>query len=261
MLIAFPSADAIWPAVLTMSNEDSEYPVENIQNNDAADTAKATGTSTTIDIDIPFVTITPVGVMIANTNATTGTLESSAGPMGTFTFPSRTPDGKQRNGWIDLRGLNVTDNHFEIDLSKSGGPPVEVGRICLVTAWQAPEVLVAGAGQSPTFGHRRPGQIENVTKGGVTHRRTAAWAAPRRVTISCFDVATLAILQQLEAESNGLGRGFLLVPNEDVNDAWFAQCAFEDFEYVQEQPDDGAELFPVKMTIHEIAMGLPPGVS
>lgn len=260
MLLAFPSHDLIWDATLTMSDEDPDYPVENVQNNDPSDTAKANGTSTTIEVDISGGNQTVVGLLLANTNGTTGSIESAGGAIGAFTFPARLPDGKLKNGWLDLRGLpNVTEDHFEIDLSKTGSAVLEIGRICLVTAWQAPEILVAGAGTPPTFGHRRHGQVENLTKAGASHRRIVPWAKRRHLSCATKVAATLAILQQLEAENLGLGRGFALIPNEDENDGWFADLALTDFAWVQDEPDDGAQIFPVQITFHEIAMGLPPG--
>lgn len=261
MLLAFPSDDVIWDADLSMSNEDpnTDYAVENLQDNDPSNTARSTTTSTTVQIDLAG-NVTVVGLALINTNYTTGALSSGAGAIGAFTFPSRTPDGKQRNGWLDLRGhSNRTDDHFEIALSKSGAAFGELGRICLVTEWQAPHVLVDGAGSPPVFGRKRPGQIENVSRGGVTWRRASPWAAIRTLMASSHEPDTRDILDQLEAESMGLNRGFLLVPNEDVNDAWFAQCDLADFNYAQNMPDDVTDgLFPIRMTFVELSMGLPP---
>lgn len=262
MLIAYPSADAIWDATLSSAQEsaDPNYAIENLQNNDASDTSRFTASTVNIQIDLGG-NVTVVGLGLINTSFTGGTFESGSGAIGSFVFPSRTPDGKQRNGFLDTRLLaNTTDDHFELDLTSGSSTP-ELGRICLVTAWQAPHVLVAGAGTSPTFGHRRFGQVENTTRLGSTHRRPSPVAAPRWMVVNCLEAATLAILQQLEAECNGLNRGFLVVRNEDVNDAMFMQCAFEDFVYAQQYPDSVAEVFPVRMRFNEIAMGLPPALT
>jgi hypothetical protein len=263
MLLAFPSDDLVWDATLTMSNEDADYPVENIQNNDPSDTAKSTTTSTTVQIDISGGNQTVVGLFLGNTNFTTGALSSTAGAIGSFVFPSRTPDGKQRNGWLDLRGLsNVTEDHFEIALSKTGSIAGELGRVCLVTAWQAPKVLVEGAGTPPVFGRIRPGQVENISRGGVTNRRVSPWAAIRKLMASTHESDTRDILDQLEAECLGLNRGFLLVPNEDSNDAWFAQCEMADLEWAQNYPDGVTDgMFPMRMTFLELSMGLPPALT
>lgn len=262
MLLAFPSDDVIWDATLSSSQEDSDYPVANAQNNKTDDTAKSTsGTAFTIEVDLAA-PVTVVAAFVGNTNATGGSLISDGGTIGSFTFPSRTPDGKQRNGWLDTRALpHVTDDHFEFVLSKSGSPKLEVGRLCLVVELQAPEVLVEGAGSPPVSSRMRPGQVENVSRGGTTWRRPVPWAPIRSLTISTLTADARAILDQLEAESNGLDRGFLFIENEDENDAWFAQCEFVPFEFSKNQPDDVAEIEPVRMKIVEIAMGLPPALT
>ena len=256
MLIAFPSDDVVWDATVTMTNEDSLYPATNVQDNDPANTAKSTTTSATFSIDISGGNVTVVGLLIVNTNATSGTLSSTAGSiLSLSSFPDLTPDGKLRNKWFDLRGLsNRTEDHFEVALSKSGTAVLEAGRICLVTDYQAPEVLWAGAGSSPVFTRKRPGQLELMTRLGSTPRRASPVSPPRSMSISTLDETTFGILDQLEAECNGLLRPFLFIPDDDDTDAWFAQCAFADFEYTRDQP----EVTPVRMVIQEVSMGLPP---
>lgn len=257
MLLAFPSDDVIWDATVSMTNEDTEFPATNAQTNDPSDTSKSTTTSSTYSIHVPAGAVTVVGLGLINTNYTTGTLASGTGSIGSFVFPSFTPDRKARNGFLDLRGLShCFDDDFTIALSKTGTAVGELGRICLVTEWQAPEVLIT---TPPVYGRRRQGEIENVSRGGVTWRRPVPWAAMRRISATTQDADTKDILDQLEAESRGLNRGFLLVPNEDLNDAWFAQVSLDDFEHTQEFPDDVTDgVFPLRMTFLEIAMGLPP---
>lgn len=262
MLIAFPSDDAIWSATVSMTNEDTEFPATNVQSNDPSDTSKSTTTSTVYSIHIGSGNITVVGLALINTNYTTGALASSGGAIASFVFPSFTPDLKPRNGWLDLRGLsNRTDDDFTVTLSKTGSAVGELGRICLVTEWQAPEILID---PPPVFGRKRPGEIENVSRGGVTWRLGTPWAAIRWMKASTQDADTKDILDQLESESRGFNRGFLFVPNEDVNDAWFAQVSQDDFEVEQPFPDIVTDdpLLPIRrFTVLELSMGLPPDLS
>lgn len=256
-LLAFPTDDVIWDASLSATNEDAEYPVTNAQNNDPADTFKSTTTSTTIDIDLAF-SVTVVGLMLANTNWTAGTLSSDGGTISALTFPSRTTDGKARNLGLDLRGLsNRTDDHFELALSKSGSSVGELGRICLVTEWQEPHIVIQGAGSSPAFGIRRPGMVENVTRLGSKFRRPSP-TSTRFVRASSIEADQLSLWQQLDAENLGLNRGFLFIPDEDENDAWFAQLTMGDLSWTVDIPDI---LIPMSLTIEEISMGLPPALT
>lgn len=263
MLLGFPTHDVIWGASLASAQEsaDPNFAIENLQSNDPADTARFTASTVNIQIDLSGGNVTVVGIALINTSFTAGTFESQAGSIGSLTFPSRTQAGKQRNGFLDLRGLpNRTDDHFELDLTSGSSAP-ELGRICLITAWQAPEVLVEGAGAPPVFGARRPGQVEQMTRLGTTHRFVSPAHAPRRLTIETLTDTAAAILRQLAEENLELNRGFLLVPNEDVNDAWFAQCEMVDTEHQQTQPDDVNEITPMTMTLLELSMGAPPALT
>jgi len=256
-LLAFPADDVIWTATLTATNADALYPVTNVKNNDPSDTFRSTTTSTVITITLAG-NITALMLFLGNTNYTTGTLANASGLSASFVFPSRTTDGKARNGWLDLRGLgNTTDDVFTLTLSKSGTAKGELGRIVLAVDLQEPELVIQGAGPSPVFGIKRPGMVENVTRLGSTFRRASPTSA-RFVRASSIVAEFLTLWQQLDAECLGLNRGFLFIPDEDDNDAWFAQLTMKDLEWTVDIPD---VLIPVSLTIEEISMGLPPSLA
>lgn len=258
MLIGLPLDDVIWDATLTMTNEstDPAYEVENVQDNDPSNTARSTGTASDITVDVvpasPDVEI--VIAAVCNTNATTMSVTSGAGLNESISAPTRTDDGKQRNGYVDTsNSTGRTDNQFVFHLSKTGSVELEVGRLVLLKAVYDIPVLWEAAGELE-FGESRPGEYENVTRLGTTWRRASPVAAPRRMRGTVNDITAFDTLRRLQAQNRGLNKPFFFAPYDDVNDWWFSQIVLEEHTW---NPKSFASTV---MTLHvvEVSMGLPP---
>ncbi len=255
MLIGLPSEDAIWDADLSMTNEsaDPDYAVENVQDNDPMNTARGTTTLSNIAATLAA-TITPEAAGVCNTNATDIGFTNGVGLNVDIEVPERTADGKQRNGWVDLRDLpNRTDDLFTFELFKTGAVVIEVGRLVIVETLYDIPVLWESAGDVE-FGEERPGEYENVTRLGKTWRRVSPVAALRRMRGDVIDAEYFDVLRQLQAENRGLDRGFFFAPYADRNDWWFAQLVLEEHTW---NPRSRAA---TRMTLHvkELSMGAPP---
>lgn len=249
-LYALPTDDLIRTAALSMSTEDSAYPITNVQNEDPADTAKSTTTSTVVTITVP--SSTPRALSIINTNATSIVLTNAAGMASQAQIvPSRTVDGKQINGFKDMDGVLLrTSTVFTLTMSKTGTSPLEVGRIVLVTALRELVWL-----PNVEFGIARPGAVRNRTRlGSVARRLSPTWK--RSGTGQFLDVSELANLRAWEAAGNGLGYGALLIPDRRVNDAWFVQPAEDGVKWT-----GGDAQIDLKLALEEISMGLPPALT
>lgn len=250
-LYAPASYEVIPSATVTMTDEDSSYPAVNAQNDEVEDTAKATGQTTifTCNFAPTLIAVEPVAAAVINTNATEINISNDAGLDEDIAVPSRTLDGKQRNGWIDLRGLlNRLDSKFYFTLSKDGTAQLEVGRLVLVLS-----LLEFVWSPGVEFGHTRYGSVRNRTRLGSVRRRLSPVAPPRTGIGQFEDLADLTALLDLEAMGNGLGRGFLVIPDQTKNDALFVQPAEDAMRWI----DQGGAM-ALRLPIEEIPMGLPP---
>ena len=248
---ARPSDDAYQTATLSMTSADSAYPVTNSQGQFPAETAKSTGTSTTITITLTGVfQILMVGIY--NTNATSGTVASGAGLSQPFVFPARWFSGLLKNGWLNLEGIaNNTDNDWTIALSKSGSEKLEFGRIVMATAKRDLEWKWEGKRAK-----ERPGTQRKLTRlGGLN--RTFGFTQCHKFS-GTADRKTMADdWKILEDQCNGAGYGFMLVPDAAVNESYFCLPEEDELSWEITRPD--VETMEIKIT--EINMGRPPSAA
>lgn len=215
-LITSPVDDIIWAASLSMTNQDSAYPITNAQGVAPVPPAKSTTTTTTITITPAGGAGTPIYLSLHGTNAASGTFEGH-----TITFPGTEADGQRLNPRLDLRLLAVSSPYTLVLTSASG--VVKVGRICLVSAVYPLNVVYGWQ-----TGRRRPGEITVTTRLGtvITHSADirTRWAKGV-VNLSSDEV----ILKAIDAGAWGTYKPFMLIPDEAVNDAWFVRFASSDF--------------------------------
>jgi hypothetical protein len=252
-LYAPPWTDIVREAALVAGDDDPAYPVTNAQNDDTADTAKALGLTDTIEVPVVGDPVEAIAAAVFNTNATEPiVVRSDDGLEEEIAIPDRTPDGKQRNGWIYLGDkTGRTSDKFYFDLAKTGSAVLEYGRLLIVTA-----LLELVWLPLPEFGFTRPGALRNRTRLGKVHRRLSPVAAPRTGMGQFVDIDELDALLNLEAASNGLGQGFLLIPDRRKNDALFVQCGEDALRW-----RGGDSQIDLRLPLEEISMGLPPGLS
>ena len=240
-LYALPGEDLIRTATLAMSNEDSDFPAENAQDDDPSLVAKSTTTTTTFTITTP--SATPVAVILINTNAETATFEGSG-----ITIPAVDYDGQRVHPWKDLRTAPSTDTSWSLALSKASGV-VWVGRILLVTALHD-----LNAQYGFQRGRTRPGDITITTRGGSTIRHSfdirTRWAS---AVVDLVD--DMASLMALEANSRGQYAPFLFIPDEAQNDAWFVTLDTKNFSVTV--PNIDVRTIPLRF--EELSSGPPNG--
>lgn len=215
-LFALPGDDVVWTATMSMTNEDADYPAENVQDRDPANVAKSTTTSTVITITTS--SVQPVAVALINTNAETALFGATA-----VTIPSTELDGQRVHGWLDMRAAPPTaGTSWTVTLSRSAGV-VWIGRICLVTSLRDLNLRYG-----LQMGRKRPGDIAITTRLGTILRHGAdirtRWA---RGSVDRYEDET--VLRQLEANTEGSLTPFLFIPDEETNDAWFVSFGANDF--------------------------------
>lgn len=244
--------DLIWEASLSMTNPDSEWPVTNLQDNDPANLAKATGLETDITITLSGA-FTVVLAAVLNSNATIASISNGAGLNEPFVVPSRTVSGKQRNMWRDLTGVEDTeDDEFVIHLEKAGSDPVQAGRLVLGI-----ELKEFTCSPNPEISVIRPGGVRVPTRLGSRGRRVSP-VTPKRNFLATFeDLADRATVEDLEEYANGLDRGFLLIPDRTI------AASRQDCQWM-EPSEDGHRLthqggkMVLRLPLEEISQGAPP---
>lgn len=251
-LFSLPSDDLIRTAALVATNEDPDYPVTNVQDDDPSNTFKATGTSSVITATVT--SSTPVAFAFVNTNMAAGALTNGGALVSQAqTVPSRTVDGKQRNGWKNITGVAArTSTTFIFTISKTGSAPLEIGKILLLAAIR--DVLWL---PKVNYSLKRPGSVRNTTRLGAISRRLSPVAAPRIAAGKVNRASELATLLDLEASSNGLGYGFFLVPDRDENDAWFCMPTEDAAKWMREN----STIAEIEFAAQELSMGLPPALT
>jgi hypothetical protein len=214
-LVALPGYDLSLTGSVSMTNEDDEYPAENIQDGDPANVAKSTTNTTTFTITTASSSI--VAAAAINTNAETVTVNAQS-----LTVPALDNDGQRIHGWLDRRTVPLgPTTTWTIVLTRSTGV-VWVGAIPLLE--QIEELPLKYGLQ---MGRNRPGdeiirtRLGSLIKHGQTIR--TRWARG-----SVWDESP-SLLDQLEASSQGPILSFVFIPNEDVNDAWYVAFDTDDY--------------------------------
>jgi len=241
-LVAYPGDDVVWTGTVGMTNEDADYPAENVQDADPAKVAKATGTSTTITVTTSSVSV--VGAALINTNAETATVNGVS-----VTIPALEADGQRVHGWLDRRTNPLGPaTSWSIALSRSSGV-VWIGRICLVVALRNLNLKYGLA-----MGRRRPGDVAITTRLGSIVRYGAQirtrWA---QGSVDLIEDATM--LHALEASAKGTLLPFLFIPDELADDAWFVSMAASDFSMTIPNYD----VREITLSFEELSGGPPNG--
>lgn len=243
-LVGLPGHDLTLLSATTfaMTNEDADYPAENLGDGNPANVAKSTTTSTTITITTASSSV--VVAALINTNAETATVNGAS-----VTIPTAELDEQRLHGWLDRRtaALGPTTT-WTIALSRASGV-VWIGAIPLLTAVSELN-LKYGLEQ----GRRRPGDIQIQTRLGsiVRHGSQIRTRWAKGVVDLIENEATL---KQLEASAKGAILPFLFIPDEAVNDAWLVSFAANDFRW--SYPD--YDVRPIPLAFEELSGGPPNG--
>jgi hypothetical protein len=243
-LVGLPSNDLTLVSTTTfsMTNEDAEYPAENLGDGDPANTAKSTTNTTTITITTSSASVV-IGAII-NTNATTVTINGV-----TVTIPAVELDGQRIHGWLDRRTTPLGPaTTWTIVLTRPTGV-VWVGAIPLLTA-----VSELNLRYGLEMGRRRPGDTAIPTRMGSIMKHPAdirtRWA---KGEVNLIENETL--LKQHEASAEGFIGSFLFIPDEATNDAWYVSYAANDFKWGY--PD--YDVRPIPLAFEELSGGPPNG--
>lgn len=233
---------------VVMTNPDTAYPIGNAVNEDPEDTAKASGTTTTVTVTLPSSMLVQAA-FVGNTNATSMAIQNNSGSFNqAIAVPPRTVDGKQVNGFVSWAG--TSDTIFKFVLSKTGAAVLEFGRLCLLLALRE---MVFVARDQGTFGLMRPGTIDNVTRYG-SRTRASSPVLQRYVSGVVRRYADLDTHLILDGHVNGLNRGFFFVPDDQVNAAWYAQLGAVEAQWSRYAPAGMA----YRIRVEEKAQGAPP---
>jgi hypothetical protein len=243
-LVGLPGQDlTLLPATtFSMTNEDAEYPAENLGDGDPANVAKSTTNTTTITITTTSASV--VAAMLANTNAETASVQAVS-----VTVPAVDYDEQRIHPWLDRRtsplGPSTT---WTIVLSRASGV-VWIGAIPLLT-----DIHELNLRYGLEMGRRRPGDTLLQTRGGSIIRHgyqiRTRWARGEVNLIENED-----LLKRLEANAKGAILPFVFIPDEAVNDAWYVSFAANDFKWGY--PD--YDVRPIPLAFEEISGGPPNG--
>jgi hypothetical protein len=209
-LVALAGDDAVTTATISMSNEDAEFPAENAQSYNPAKLAKSTTNTTTFTITTS--SITPVAIALIQTNAETATLNGLP-----ITIPVLDSDGQRIHPWLDMRGSpEAAGTSWTLVLSKASGV-VFIGRICLVVALHALNVRYGWE-----VGRNRPGEVTIETRMGVVLKHTSELRSRYAQGVVNL-LEDEALLASLDSSAKGSNLPYLLIPDEDTNDAWYVR--------------------------------------
>lgn len=241
-LVALTSADISLTASVSMSNEDADYPAENLLDGDPANVAKSTTNSTTVTFTTPSSTV--VAAALINTNAETATINGVS-----ITIPALDDDGQRLHGWLDRRLVPLgPTTSWAIALSRSSGV-VWIGAVPILT-----DIEELNLRYGLQLGRTRPGDVIIKTRLGslIKHQQTirTRWAKGQT-----WDEASFAILDALEASARGPMFPFVFIPDEATNDAWYVALDADD--YAVTYPDYGVREVDFKVT--ELSGGPPNG--
>jgi hypothetical protein len=209
-LVALAGDDAVTTATISMSNEDAEFPAENAQSFNPAKLAKSTTTSSLFTITTP--SITPVALAVIQTNA-----EQVKFNGDDVTLAPLDSDGQRIHSWLDLRGSPpVAGTSWTVEIIKASGV-VFVGRICLVVALHELNVRYGWE-----VGRNRPGEVTIETRMGVILKHTSELRSRYAQGVVNL-LEDEALLASLDSSAKGSNLPYLLIPDEDTNDAWYVR--------------------------------------
>ena len=265
--VGLPDDDVFYRCTVSMTDEDDEYPVTNLQDPDPALVTKASVNHTTITITaldplgVPW-SVTPVALAVFNTNA--GTIHFNEGMAGVIplTVPNRDPDDQRIHPWIDLTDLVAPASTFTITLSGPTSPslasdPIWVGRISLIAIHGGGSLGGDSLGLRPLnlryglrYGRTRPGDVQIRTRLGSI----LSYPAGIRTRWAEGETGLLEdelLRHALEANTYGAHLPFLFIPDENTNSAWWVRHRAND--YTVTIPDLDVRTIPFR--VEELSTG------
>jgi hypothetical protein len=250
-LFANPSQDFVGNGtIVSMTNmsADPKYHRDNLKDNNPANVAKATATSTTIVISGTSVTIEGFVIVNHNLYGATVTLSNGLGYSETITIPARTGDGSVINAWRDCRAdSNRTASTWTLTITGASAN-VEIGRLYLVQQWY--ELTWKW---EPDFSNERMTTTPKTTHYGVTLVYDRGYNI-RAGSGATTDESMSALLKLLYQSAKGIVVPWIFIPNYLVNDAWYVRFKDKELKWKPTAP-----LFtPTIITLVECSMSLPP---
>lgn len=209
-LVALAGDDVINVATITSADDDPEFPITNAQDQNPAKLAK--GVANTLTANITTSSVLPVAAAAFQTNAETITINGHS-----FVVPGLDSEGQRIHPWLGLTGLiTVAGTSWTMVFSKASGV-VFVGRISLVVALRDLNVKYGWE-----VGRIRPADID------VTTRAASVINLPYGIRTKWAEgVVDLhedeAMLSSLDLSAKGRTFPMLFIPDEAVNEAWFAR--------------------------------------
>jgi hypothetical protein len=260
---ALPSDDAAGGAVsVVASDEDSEYPAEQIiaptntgHRNLPSRPAKLSATSGYWELTFAS-DITVVAVAVIYHNFDEGldvTIEAGAGSPLSFsqaiTIPAKLNDSDDwtLSPWVELDSPQTFDT-WRLSVNEANSQNPQVGRLLLLTSLRQIETDVRyGVEEQESrwiLEHRTEADVELLTDMFNVRRRFSGDFGYRP--------DETAALRALYRDARNRVLPWLLIPDEDVNDAWFVR--FEDPFYSQVRETIGFNTHPYR--VRELSRGL-----
>jgi hypothetical protein len=261
-LYALPSDDVAGTATtVTGTAEDVEYPAENLvaptntgHLNLPSRPAKLTTTSGywELEFDSP---VAIVGVALIYHNFDAGldvTIEAGSGSPLSFSQAITIP-AKWENDWTVSPYVLFagTETHavWRLSVNEANSLPVQVGRLLLLTA-------IRDLGNDVRWGvveEEEQGQIEHATEAGV--ETLYELFGPRRSFTGELALmnSTASSLITLYRSARNRITPWLLIPDADINDAWFVR--FQEPRWSRTREMIEHNIFPFRVT--ELSRGLP----
>lgn len=229
---------------LGMTNEDPDYPVLNLLDDDPATVAWATANGTTITLNFTTA-VTPKAIALINTNAAVATINGIDIPIPP---PQFFTSADRLNPWRFLTLPSGTLYTLTL-AAEPGEPRVWIGRICLLR-----ELWPLNVRYGFSIGVTRPGRVFLTTRLGskIVHDADIRLRTASGVVNLKEDEM---MLRGLEASARGQLTPWVFIPDDRENDAWYVR--FRTDEFLTTYPDyDVAE---IPLAVEELSNGPPLG--
>jgi len=259
---ALPTDDLAGTATVSASAEDGEYPASNLvaptntgHLNLPSRPAKLTTTSGYWDLIFPD-PIAVVGAALIYHNFDEGldvTLEAGAGSPLSFSqdliIPAPMENGWTISPWVLFPGGVETHDIWRLSVNAANSQPAQVGRLLLLGALRDLENDVRWG----VVEEEEQGQIEHATEAGV--ETLYELFGPRRAFSGelALQHAEASALITLYRTARNRILPWLLIPDEDVNDAWFVR--FQEPRWSRTREMIQHNIFPFR--VQELSRGLP----
>ncbi len=228
----------------------SLYPLTNLYDRFAHTVTRSTGT--TITLRATFASAQPLeAIAFINTNATAIQVSNGAGLNQAVTIPATPLDSLNLDPWIDLREVaNASSTTW--DLALTGPTGVALGIPVLVETLREWKIQ-----WSPNPADREMHQtIVHTTEYGV-HNKFGLGVRTRGLRGSALGEDVREDILALERDTQGRFKNFLLIPDEDHNDALYVDMSTDlrEFVYIAPTETEGEYLHSVTLDFDEQQKG------